>query len=189
MRILLLIIILISTKLIGQELIYPYNTVEVEFDRLLKSTTKIDSIISASYKLEYREQYIMIGLFEGPIELTDSLGIDIGDGGYTAYTFKNENTKEIIKAEYNRTIHYKYDVRDSLNANTERIEISIYYKNDEAYFAIFNEYHYDNMNVISVNKYYLELNPKREDVYYSNEFQEKMRKYILSLSEFIVNEN
>ncbi|MDO5971874.1 hypothetical protein Q4Q35_18890 [Flavivirga aquimarina] len=185
MRFLTLILILLTSNLFGQNKVHPYNRVESEFDKLLKLTIKTDSIINSSDNLKYQEKYITTGISEGSIQLTDSLGVEIGNGGFSTYTFRNDKTKEIIKAKHNTTVHYKYDIKDSLNANTERIEISIYYKNEKAYFAIFNEYHYDNENIISTNKYYVELNAKREDVFYSNGFQEKMRKHILTLSEEI----
>ncbi|MDT0293978.1 hypothetical protein ACFQ3R_11355 [Mesonia ostreae] len=188
MRISIIILILFSSNLFGQNKVHPYNRTQTEFDKLTEKAKKTDSIIIASDKMEYREKYITTGISEGSIELTDSLKVEIASGGFSTYTYTNDRTNKIIKAEHNQTVHYKYDVKDSLNANTERLEISIYYENEKAYYAEFNENHYDNENVISTNRFYLQLNAKRDEIYYSNGFQEKIVKYIIKLSEEIKSE-
>jgi hypothetical protein len=188
MKILIIILILFSSNLFGQNIEHPYNRTQSEFDKLTEKANKTDSIIIASDKMGYREKYITTIISEGSIKLTDSLKVKIGYGGFSTYTYTNDKTNKIIKAKHNKTVHYKYDVKDSLNANTERLEISIYYKNEKAYYAEFNENHYDNENVISTNRFYLQLNAKRNEIYYSNGFQEKIVKYIIKLSEEIISE-
>ena len=188
MKIPIIILILISSNLFGQNKEHPYYRTQSEFGKLTEKAKRTDSLIIASDKMEYREKYITTGISEGSIQLTDSLKVEIGSGGFSTYTYTNDNTNEIIKAEHNQTVHYKYDVKDSLNANTERLEISIYYEKEKAYYAEFNEYHYDNENVISTNRFYLQLNAKRDEIYYSNDFQEEITKYILKLSEDIITE-
>ena len=188
MRFITLILILLTVNLFGQNNHHSYYETQSEFDMLTEKAKKTDSIIVVSDKMEYREKYITTGISEGSIQLTDSLKVEIGSGGFSTYTYTNENTNEIIKAEHNQTVHYKYDVKDSLNANTERLEISIYYEKEKAYYAEFNEYHYDNENVISTNRFYLQLNTKRDEIYYSTSFQEEIVKYILKLSEEIITE-
>ncbi len=42
--------------------------------------------------------------------------------------------------------------------------------------------------MISTNRFYLQLNAKRDEIYYSNGFQEKIVKYIIKLSEEIKSE-
>ena len=186
MKILIIILILFSSNLFGQNKEHPYNRTQSKFDKLSGKAKKTDSIIVASDKMEYREKYITTGISEGSIKLSDSLKVEIGSGGFSTYTYTNDKTNKIIKAEHNKTVHYKYDVKDSLNANTERLEISLYYENDNAYSAEFNETNYDNESVISTNRFYLQLNAKRDEIYYSNGFQEKIAKYIIKLSEDII---
>jgi hypothetical protein len=187
MRILIIALILFSSNLFGQHKEHLYSRTQSEFDKLTEKAKKTDSIIVASNKMEYREKYITRGLSEGSIKLTDSLKVVIGSGGFSTYTYTNDKTNKIIKAKHNQTVHYKYDVKDSLNANTERLEISIYYKNEKAYYAEFNEYHYDNEKVISTNRFYLQLNATRDEIYYSNDFQKGITNYILKLSEDIIS--
>lgn len=188
MKVLLTLLILFSSNLFGQNKVHPYNRLNTEFDLVSERAKKINSLIESSDKIEGREKYISLGISEGSIKLTDSLNVEIGSGGFSTYTYTNNKTNKIIKSQHNKTVHYKYDVKDSLNANTERLEISIYYQDEKAFYAEFNENHYDNDNVISATRYFLQLNANRDEIFYSNEFQEKPIKYLLKLNEDIIKE-
>ena len=188
MRTLIVILIFCASNLFGQKNANPINRAQSEFNKLIELTVKTDSIISESDKINNNEKYIVTSLSEGSIQLYDSLKVGTGLGGFSTYTYTNEKTKKIIKAEHKQTVHYKYDENDSLKGNTERLEISIYYEGEKPYFAIFNEYHYDNKNVISTNKYSLQLNERSDDIYYSNSFQKKIVKYILKLNKDILSQ-
>jgi hypothetical protein len=197
LKILLITLILFSSNLFGQNITHPYYKSQAEFERLSELAKKTDSLIKNSDNSEYADKVITRGISEGTSEVTEIQTTDknettqpkkVGEGGFTIYTYIQDKTKQIIKAEYNQTVHYKYDVRDSLNANTERLEINIYYQNEKAYYAEFNENHYDDKKVISTNRFYFQLNTKREGIYYSNSFQEEIIKYIIELSEDIIAE-
>lgn len=180
---------LFCTNLFGQNLTQPIHESKKGLVKLIELSKRTDSIILESDKMEYRKKLFTTGASEGLIKIKDSLKFEIGSGGFTTYTYSNNKTNKIIKADYNQTVHYKYNVKDSLNANTERLEISIYYENEKAYYAKFNENHYDNKNLISANEYYFQLNVKRKEIYYSNIFQKRIIEYILKLSEEIISKD
>lgn len=191
MKTLFLLLFLSSTIVFAQKKTHPSQKVSAQLDKLIESARITDSIVQDSKSKFYEETHIASRIQEGSLRNFDSINgkvQEIGSGGFSRYTYTNKETNRVIKSRHNTTLHYKYDTKDSINANTERREINIYYIKDKPYFAIYNEYHYNRTEVISSNRYYVQLDIKRRDVYDTKDFQEEIRNYIIKLSEEVLAE-
>jgi len=175
MRFLTLYIVIFSgTFLVAQVPQGPYYKAQTKIDELIAASVKIDGTIKS-------DRNFLIQISEGSINKTDSLNQKIGDGGFAKYTYYHEYKSGKFKIEYGQSFHYKYGTKDTLNANTENIEVNIYFENNMPFFAVFNEYHYNAEHLLFANRYYFQLNDTGSDVYYTNKAQEEMRNFIFDL--------
>ncbi|MBC8756209.1 hypothetical protein H2O64_16145 [Kordia sp. YSTF-M3] len=154
------------------------NSIPSEIAKLNATT---DSLIKISDKMEFSTKYITTRIIEGSLQFFDRSLLETGSGGFVTNIYTNQKTNEVVKAEYYQTINYK----DTTNVTSGRLEITIYYKKENAYFAIYNNRERDKENVISDEKYYFQLNNTEK---HTNDSQKKTIKYILGLSEEILSE-
>ena len=81
-------------------------------------------------------------------------------------------------------MEYMYEVGEDEKANTERLEINIYYANEKPFYAIFKEDHYKNTDeLLFSNEYNIQMATYHNDVYFTNDFQKTIHKYVQELSD------
>ena len=84
----------------------------------------------------------------------------------------------MIKIRSDYTIHLN---KKALSVNSERIEVDIYLENGIPYLSKIIENHYTEKEVISSNRYFINLPKKRKIInktHFTNEFQLALLKYI-----------
>ena len=151
------IVFLISLILFGQNL-HPHQQGEkIIEDKILKyhkiDTLSNDSPIKAirdSKALDYK-----ILLNEGEISSINEKKGQFGKGGFTIYKFIEKETKNVLKLEYNRTIHSYKDknLKDHVSSEVQRITI-FFNENNEPDFAKVLEVQYISDKVIASELYY-----------------------------------
>ncbi|MFY7669443.1 hypothetical protein ACOSP6_00010 [Tenacibaculum sp. MEBiC06402] len=191
-------------KIIILLLFYSFNSIaqnnrsQIVLDENIAFSKRIDSLIIASESIQYNGTEIIRSISEGPISLTEKITYDdgssekestVGSGGFSRYVYRAKETNELIKVQHNSTVHYE---KDSLSANSERLEISVYYKSQKPFLTKIIENHYTSSRVISSNRYYLNL-PKDindfYDTYYSNSKLKDIIFNVLELLKEIQTEN
>jgi len=183
MKFYIIIYLFLPLTFFGQTRSHPSNSAQKVLQEKIASFGFIDSINTS------QSSFYSISIAEGRIRIPDSLNKKniIGSGGFSRYTYRTrDSSKRILKSKHNYTVHYKYDTPDSLTPNTERIEMTIYYdENEEPSLAKFVENHYNNEIVLSSNLYYLNI-PKNktlnETLYYSRLFSRDLVDFIFKQS-------
>ena len=113
----------------------------------------------------------------------------IGKGNFKNILYVDKLTNQIIKVKHINTMEYMYGINEDEKSNTERIEVNIYYENENPFYAIFKEDHYKNKEKLFFsNKYALQITPYHQDMYFSNDFQKTIYKYIQDLSTSILKQ-
>lgn len=115
--------------------------------------------------------------------------VQIGAGNFKNILYVDKLTNQVIKVKHINTMEYMYEVGEDEKANTERLEVSIYYANEKPFYAIFKEDHYKNANeLLFSNTYQLQMTTFHKDVYFDNDFQKTIYKYIQETSDAILKQ-
>ncbi len=195
MKLTYLLLLFYSINSFSQTEHSPYIQSQIDLDNKIVSAKKIDSIINVSEN-SYKTAKVKIirGISEGSSNISQKIVDDekkvlfdgvIGSGGFSKYTYEIEDTNELIKIRNNFTMHID---KDTLNVNSERIEVSIYFKNGTPYLSKIIENHYTENEVINSNRYFLNLPKDRsliDKTHFSNNFQRDLLLYVFKFIDSI----
>jgi len=199
----------IIANAIGQTA-YPKDNLKLNSETIIGRITKIDSLIyvtEASSKIsdsttvktpEIINEAITKVVYNGSKNLnetqtnsfagTESV-VHIGTGSFENKLFINKLTNLVIKTQHISNMEYMYEVDNAKNANTERLEINIYYENEVPFYAVLIEDHFKNDGqILFSNKYNLQLTNYHKDTYFTNPFQKTIQQYILDFNNIIMKQ-
>lgn len=115
--------------------------------------------------------------------------VRIGNGNFKNILYVSKLTNKVIKVKHVSTMEYMYAVNEDEKANTERIEVNIYYENEKPFYAIFKEDHYKNASeLLFSNEYRMQMSTFHKDVYFTNDFQKTIYKFIQETSDNILKQ-
>lgn len=110
-------------------------------------------------------------------------------GGYSINTYTDKRTHSLLKATYSQSVSMEWDLTNNKANSSEIIEVELYYKNRNPYFAIFSEIHYVGNEILSQGIYSLQMKKQDErKEYYSNEFQLKLVERIMKINDMILKD-
>jgi hypothetical protein len=150
-----------------------------------KSQSELDKRLSFTKEVEGKmsqlksENLLMTTKIEGEYFAFDSLRIEAFEGGYSNYILTNVRTDERLKVTHNSTKHFNNN--DSISGNSERIEITIYYRENLPYLAIYNERHYNSVTTLLDNRFYVCLPNSKTKIEFSHKFQNELIDYLLEI--------
>jgi len=119
----------------------------------------------------------------------DETVVRVGKGDFKNILYIDKLTNQVMKVKHIDTMKYLYDVGEDEKANTERIEVDLYYENEQLFYAVFKEDHYKNeTELLFSNKYEMQMTSHHKDVYFTNEFQKTIYNYIKETSDSVLKQ-
>ena len=159
--------------------------------RLAESTSKKDSITSSEPVPSNKT--VIKTVYDGSKNLNEKRTekfsgkeevVAVGKGDFQNILYIDKLTNKVIKVTHIDNMKYLYDVEEGLKANTERVEVNIYYENEKPFYATFKEDHYKNKDELFFsNEYNAQMTSYHKDMYFTNDFQKTIYKYIEDLSD------
>ncbi len=113
----------------------------------------------------------------------------VGEGHIQNTLYVNKLDNKVIKTIHTSSMDFRYEVEDAINANTEKLNIEIYYENEAPFFASIHEIHYSkDGKMLFENEYNLQIAEFHKNTYFTNTFTKAMYLYIQKLSSSILKE-
>jgi len=157
-----------------------------------------DSTATTVAKPEPSNKTIIRTVYEGSKNLNETrtlkhAGVEkvvvIGAGNFQNILYVDKLTNQVIKIKHINTMEFMYDVGEDEKANTERVELDLYYDNEKLFYAVYNEDHYKSPEeLLFSNKYQLQMTSYHKDIYFMNEFQKTIYKYVQDTSDTVLKQ-
>ena len=208
---LLLAFSLISSFQLTAQTTYPKENIQATIESLTQrmnsiesltalteiSTTNVDSLATDA-KPQPSNQTIIRTVYDGSKNLNETRSLKyageekvvrIGNGSFKNILYVDKLTNQVIKIKHIDTMEYMYEVGEDEKANTERIEVNIYYANEKPFYAVFKEDHYKKPDeLLFSNEYNIQMATYHNDVYFTNDFQKTIHQYAQELSDTILKQ-
>ena len=209
--ILILTFIYFTTAQLYAQISYPIDKINATKESLFAKIANIDSqaslteavpvktdSISPSEPIPEPNKTLIRTVYEGSKNLTETRTqkfagteevVVIGKGNFKNILYTDILTNKVIKVKHVNTMEYMYGIGEDEKSNTERTEVNIYYENEHPFYAVFKEDHYKNQEELFFsNEYTLQITPYHKDMYFANNFQKTIYKYIQDLSSSILKQ-
>ena len=211
LKLCLIFTLLVSFQLIAQTNKYPLLEIINNKMALQKKAQKIDDLVAStensaattdstasSNQPTPSNKTVLKTVYDGSKNLNETRTLKyageekvvrIGNGNFKNILYTNKLNNQVIKTKHINTMEYMYDINEDEKANTERIEVNIYYENEKPFYAILKEDHYKNASeLLFSNEYRIEITNYHKDVYFTNDFQKTIYKYVQDLSDSILKQ-